>query len=273
MHDLTAAEAAAHKVLAGDPQFAPAMYLLAYVLQAKNEPKESLSWFTQAAKLHGPTGEDLRIVALDYVLLDDVPDALHWLERSVAMSPENGEAWYDLGRTRMMQGSYRAAEEAMRRALALEPKMVKAANNLGLIYEAEDRPADAEKSYRQAVDWDKSEAHPSEQPLLNLGALLTTEQRGAEAVELLKRAVALAPHDAKCHEALARALDQQRQWPLAAAEMEQAVALDAKNPRLRYQLGQIYRRARQPAKAAEQMELSRKLYGEKSSEPGKDAAR
>ena len=271
--DLPGAEAAARKVIALDPESAPATYLLAYVLQARNEPKESLTWFTRAAKLHPPTGEDLRIVALDYVLLNDVPDALHWLERSVALDSQNSDAWYDLARTHMTQGDYKAAEQSMERALALQPKMVKAENNLGLIYEAENRTADAERSYRLAVEWQKDDPHASEQPLLNLGALLTTEQKGAEAIPLLERATTLAPRDAKCHEALARALDQQGQWARAAVEMEKAVALDAKNPRLHFQLGQIYRRAGQPEKAAEQMRLSKQLYGSQSSEPGNDPGR
>lgn len=273
MQDLPAAEAAARKVIAMEPGSAPAMYLLAYVLQARNQPKESLTWFTQAAEAHPPTGEDLRIVALDYVLLNDEPDALHWLERSVAMDPQNSEAWYDLARTRMTQGDYRGAEQPIARALALQPKMAKAENNLGLIYEAENRPADAEKSYRLAMEWQRSDAHPSEQPLLNLGALLTTEQRGAEAIPLLEQATTIAPRDAKCHEALARALDQQGQSARAATEMEKAVALDAKNPRLHFQLGQIYRRAGQPEKATEQMRLSKQFYGSQSSEPSKDPGR
>ena len=273
VQDLAGAESSTRKVLAMEPANAPAMYLLAYVLQARNQPKESLEWFTRAAKVHPPTGEDLRIVALDYVLLNDVPDALHWLERSVAMDPKNSEAWYDLGRTRMTQGDYKAAEQPMMKALELQPKMVKAANNLGLIYEAQNRNADAEKSYRQAVEWQKEAPNASEQPLLNLGALLTTEQKSAEAVPLLERATELAPRDAKCHEALARALDQQKQWPRAAAEMEKAAALDAKNPRLHFQLGQIYRRAGEPVKAEEQMRLSKQLYGSQSSEPGNDPGR
>ena len=271
--DLEAAETAARKVIAMEPENAPAIYLLAYVLQARDQPKESLEWFTRGARVHPPTGEDLRIVARDYVLLNDLPDAVHWLERSVAMDPRNSEAWYDLGRTRMTQGDYKAAEQPMLKALALEPKMVKAANNLGLIYEAQNRNAEAEQSYRQAVEWQKDDPHASEQPLLNLGTLLTTEQKSAEAMPLLERATQLAPRDAKCHEALARALDQQKQWPHAAAEMEKAVSLDAKNPRLHFQLGQIYRRAGEPAKAEEQMRLSKQLYGSHSSEPGNDPTR
>ena len=58
-------------------------------------PRNSLVWFNRAAKLARPSGEDLRVVALDYILLNDTADALHWQARSTALDPGNAEAWYD----------------------------------------------------------------------------------------------------------------------------------------------------------------------------------
>ena len=175
-----AAEVDARQALALRPNSAEAMYFLARLLQLRNVPRDSLSWFTQAAKIEPPSAEDLRIVALDYVLLNDASDALHWLTRSVAMDPTNAEAWYDMGRAQMTQGNYVAAKEPMLKALQFQPRMVKAENNLGLIYEAQNLLTEAGQAYREAVRWQTGNPHPSEQPLLNYGTLLTSQQHATE---------------------------------------------------------------------------------------------
>lgn len=262
------AEQDVRKALKLDPNSPGAMYLLARVLEKRDLPRESLSLFTQAAQAAQPSGEDLRVVALDYILLNDTSDALHWLTRSVAMDPTNSEAWYDLGRAWMTQGNYTKALQPMLQALSLQPRMVKAENNLGLIYEAQNRTKDAVTAYENAVRWQAQDPHPSEQPLLNYGTLLSTERHAAEAVPFLEQAASIAPSNFKIHEELARALDQQGQLLRATTEMARAAELDPKNPRLHYQLGQMYRHAGNGTKAAEELALSAQLYGNRSSETG-----
>ena len=266
-HQIGQAEIILRDHLAANPSSTETMYLLGRVLQTENKPKESLEFFNEAAAIARPSGEDLRIVALDYVLLGDYVSSARWLNRSLEIDPENSETWYDLARTKMMQSDYSGALGPIEKALTLRPKMVKAENNLGLILEAQNRPVEAAEAYRLAVEWQKAEAHPSEQPLLNYGTLLIDQQRSAEAVPFLEQAVGIAPTNVKCHEQLARALDRQGNAKRAIEEMQAAILLDKSNPRLHFQLGQIYRRAGEPEKGREEMLLSQKLYGSKSSEP------
>jgi tetratricopeptide (TPR) repeat protein len=262
------AEEDVRKALELDPNSPGAMYFLAHLLEKRALPRDSLAWFTRAAQAAEPSGEDLRMVALDYILLNDTSDALHWLTRSVTMDPTNSEAWYDFGRAWMTQGNYTKALQPMLKALSLQPRMVKAENNLGLIYEAQNRTKDAATAYGNAVRWQAQDPHPSEQPLLNYGTLLSTQQHAAEAVPLLEQAASIAPSNFKIHEELARALDQQGQPLRATTEMALAVKLDPKNPRLHYQLGQMYRHAGNGLRAAEELALSARLYGDRSSESG-----
>ena len=264
-NDLPHADSALRRYLAAKPDSAEAMYLLGRTLQRENQPKDSLQWFTRAASLFAPGSEDLRIVGMDYVLLNDYPDAIHWLERSVERNARNSEAWYDLGRAWMMQGDYTAAEKALLRATSLHPRFVKAEDNLGVVYEAQNRPTLAAEAYKQAVAWQQGEPQPSEQPLLNYGTFLVTQQRTAEALPLLAKAVAIAPGNAKVHEQFAHALEQQGQIPEAQEQMRQAVAIEPGNAAFHYQLGQLYRRSGDAAKGKEEMQLSSKLYGTSSS--------
>jgi Flp pilus assembly protein TadD len=267
--DLSGAERALKTYLRQHERSAPALYLLGYVLQRENKPKESLAIFTSAAAIQAPQANDLRIVALDYVLIDDYPDAIHWLGLAVHLDPLNAEAWYDLGRSQMNQGNFVAAQQAFEHVLAISPRDVKALNNLGLSYEAQNRTSDALHAYADAIAAQQGVAHPSEQPLLNDGNLLISQNRSAEAVATLESAIRIAPSDPKCHEALARAYLQAEQLPQAQQQFEQAVALDPANPRLHFQLGHLYRRLGLAAKAKTELALSEKLYGTHSTPTAK----
>ena len=258
---LPQAEHVLQTYLARNPASAPAMYLLGYVLQRENHPADSLAWFTKAAAVTPPSPDDLKIVALDYVLLNDYKQAIHWLQRALQSAPSNPDLWYDLGRAQMSDGDYTSAEQAFHRVLALAPRSSKAENNLGLTYEAQNRTADALLAYRNAIAWQQSDPHPSEQPLLNYGTLLVSQNRGSEALPVLQQATRIAPTNQKCHEQLARALEQTGDLPHALPELKQAVDLDPRNARLHYQLGQLYRRTNQPDLARQELTLSAQLYG------------
>src|SRR5215469_10449274 len=75
-----------------------ALYMLGFVLNRENRPADSLAAYTQAAAITKPTADDLKIVGLDYVLLDDYSDAIKWLEKAVSFDSKNKDAWYYLGR-------------------------------------------------------------------------------------------------------------------------------------------------------------------------------
>ena len=258
------AETRATEYLGHAPTSAQAMFLLGHIEERRKQPRDSLQWFTRAAALATPHAGDLRIVALDYVLLNDYPDAIHWLERAVALDDHDVEVWYDLGRAKMTQGDMPGAETALRRALALKPHLIRAEDNLGVVLEAENRDLEALEAYRLAVAWQANDPHPSEQPPLNLGTLLIAKQRAAEALPLLEQAVSLAPSNVRAHEQLARALDAAGQLVAAMQQMNEAVRLDAGNARLHYQLGLMARRAGDLKLAREQLRLSSELYGQTS---------
>ena len=262
--DYPGAEAVLRNLVQGYPKSADGLYLLALVLERENQPKESLEVYTRAAAARVPGAEELREVALDYVLLDDYPDAVRWLERALSADPKNAEAWYDLGRARMQQGKFIEAAEALRRSLAVRPGDARALDNLGICLEAENRPDEALQAYQKAVKAAEASGHPAEQPFTDEGALLNTRNGFAEAVPLLVRATEIAPRASKGYEELARAYTGLGQTAAARQAMEQAVALDGRNSRLHYQLGRIYKAAGMPAEAQREFQLSAELYGHQS---------
>lgn len=261
---LPEAERALSTYLQSHPNsFAP-LEALGMVQQREDKPADSLKTFTRAAQLHTPSSADLNSVALDYVLLSDYPDAIHWLQKAVAFDADNGRAWYDLGRCYYTQSHFPDAQAAFERAAALMPSDVRVLENLGLTLDAENRPSEAERQYRKAVALARKNQTSDEWPYLNYGSFLLVQDRAAEAVPQLEAAVAANSKCAECHAMLGRALAATGKVAEGVHELEQAVTLAPNDPKAHYQLARLYRQAGDKAHAKEQFALSAKLYGSKS---------
>jgi Flp pilus assembly protein TadD len=266
LSNFSGAEPLLNQYSAARPQSPEALYLLAYVLQRENKPRESLAIYTRAAALVPPRPNDLKLVALDYVLLNDYPDAIIWLKRSLSGDPANAEAWYFLGRAYMQRGDFVEAEKDFRQSLAIVPHDPKALDNLGLSMAAQNRNEDAESAYKDAIAVQSAGHNPSEQPYLNLGTLLNDENHSTDALPLLVHATEIAPRSVRCQEELSRAYLAVGNLPEAILAMQRAVALDNSNPSLHFRLGQLYRKAGMTQKASAEIQLSSRLYGTHSTE-------
>jgi tetratricopeptide (TPR) repeat protein len=241
LQNFTKAEDALHRYVTSHPESSDALYLLGFVLHRQNHPAESLATYTRAAAVAPPTGDDLKIVGLDYALLDDYGDAIKWLERAVERDPRNEDAWYYLGRAYYTKARLSEARKAFQTLLSLDPHSSKAENNLGLILETEGQPIAAMEAYRTAIAWQEQSNHPSEQPYANLGNLLMEQGQTKEAIAPLERAVALAPNNAFCHMTLGVAYRQLGRLDAAQRELETATQLEPSNAKAHYQLGRLYK--------------------------------
>ncbi len=266
LSDFPAAESTLDQYIGAKPESAEALYLLGFVLQRENKPRDSLAIYTRAAALRPPQPNDLKLVALNYVLLNDYPDAVTWLKRSLDGDPANAEAWYFLGRAHMQGGDFVEAEKDFRHTLALAPGDPKALDNLGLSLGAQNRNEDAAQAYRNAIAGQSGGRTQSEQPFLNLGTLLNDENRSSDALPLLRRAAEIAPDNVHCLEEISRAYAATGHQPEAILSMQRAVTLDEANPSLHFRLGQLYRKAGMAEKATAEIQLSSRLYGTHSTE-------
>jgi tetratricopeptide (TPR) repeat protein len=262
---LAAVEAGIRHDLAIHPNSAPLLYNLGLVLRQENRPKESLEIYTQAAEFSKPNADQLRSVALDYVLLDDFDDAVHWLGIAASFDPQNTDVLYSLGRCFYSQSKYPEAKEMFLRVLQINPNHLKAEENLGLIYDYANQPNMAEAALRKAVTLAGNES-TDEWPFLDLGGFLLDNDRAADAVPFLRRASGISSTCAVCHEKLGRALVATGDANGGVKELEIAAQLDPKNPKTHFQLGLAYRAAGVLDKSRAEFALSQTLYGEHSHE-------
>jgi tetratricopeptide (TPR) repeat protein len=220
LQDFRGAEESLRHYISGHPDSADALFMLGFVLNRLNRPAESLKAYTQGAKFARPTGDDLKIVALDYVLVNDYADAIKWLEEAVKRDPKNEDAWYYLGRAYYTKARMGEARKAFETVLTINPRSVKAENNLGLILENEGKAAEALGAYRTAIAWQQESPNPSEQPYVNLGNLLMEQGQIKDAIPPLEKAVALAPNSAFCRMTLGMAYRQLGELERAQGELE-----------------------------------------------------
>jgi Flp pilus assembly protein TadD len=240
LQDFPAAERALRNYVLSHRDSSDALYMLGFVLNRQNRPAESLAFYTQAAAITPPASDDLKIVGLNYVLLDDYADAIKWLEKAVELDAKNKDAWYYLGRAYYTKSRLIEAHKVFLAVLDLDPRDARAENNLGLIFESSARPSEAIDAYRKAIAWQEASPHPSEQPYVNLGNLLLGQGRAEESVAPLEKSVALAPDNALCRLKLGMAYLRVGQLQGARRELEKATQLDPDNAVAHYQLGRLY---------------------------------
>lgn len=271
LENFPGAEKALRSYLAVHRESADAFYLLGFGLHRQNRPAESLAAYTRAAALTPPTSDDLKIVGLDYVLLDDYPDAIKWLEKAVEFDATNKDAWYYLGRAYYTKAVFPEARKAFQKVLELDPHDARAENNLGLILETEGQSSAALDAYRNAIAWQEQSGHLSEQPYVNLGSLLLEQGQTKEALDPLQKAAKLAPRNAYCHLKLGTYYRKVGMLEDAKSELENATQLDPDNAAIHYQLGRLYKEThaldRAQAEFARAAELQSRAAGSKSSPP------
>lgn len=216
--------------------------------------KASLTQYTEGAKYARPAAADLKIVALDYVLLGSYADASKWLTRSVEENPKDAETWYYLGRAKYNENRFEEALRAFEQCLELEPRNIKAQSNLGLSYAGLNRVGDAQAAFLRAIEWQAAASQKNAEAYIGLGDLLVQQNRASEAIPYLLQAVEIAPRESRAKEKLGSAYLNSDKLAEAQGQLESAIVLDPQNPSLHYLLGSVYRKQGQSEKAKAEFE-------------------
>ena len=186
----------------------------------------------------------------------DLDQALVTAEQGVEVAPNSHYSWWALGAVRIERGEYAAAEDALRKAIGLEPGEMGVHLAFGMALRMQGKPDEAITEFRkvikaghrmleareelaaalvQAHRWDEAvtqsrrvlEAKPSSADArLALGSALTGRGDTDEAIDEFHQALRLEPDYAEVHAALADALRRRGKLDEAAESARRAIQLD-----------------------------------------------
>jgi superkiller protein 3 len=151
---------------------------------------------------------------------------------------------------------YNTAAQSYSDYLAKKPDDATVHYDLGYVYSALNRPANAKSEYERAIALDPKMAAA----YLNLGVTLLGSNPGA-AVEPLEKAAELVPQDARTKWLLGTALEQNGKLPAAIEQYQAAKKLDDANFKIRLALGHALLLAGRPADAETEYHAALALHG------------
>lgn len=115
--------------------------------------------------------------------------AIELYRETVALRPDDSEAWYNLAATFQEVGDHGRAAAAVREAIRRDPSRPEAHNVLGIAYSSAGKPREALEQFQEAARLDPRNARAFN----NSGNILRAMQRDADAEAAYKRAVELDP--------------------------------------------------------------------------------
>ena len=111
-------------------------------------------------------------------------------------SPDSARRSYERGVALFREGNADGAIEALKKALAQNPKLAEAYHVLGLIYFQSKRdPDEAIQAYKQSLKW----SAPSAEILNDLADVYLAQGRGPEAEQVLRQVLDIAPGNEEAH--------------------------------------------------------------------------
>ena len=158
--------------------------------------------------------------AKDAIDKNDFSAALEPLQKYTAQRPDDPYTHFQLGYAYAGLKRWDEAKAEFSRAIALDPKMAQAHQNLGLVL-MDSNPGEAAEAFRRAADLQPAESRPR----FLAGFALEHAGKFGEAIEQYRAALGISPKDYEVHFALGRVLLRTDDAPGAEEHFREAVAV------------------------------------------------
>jgi cytochrome c-type biogenesis protein CcmH/NrfG len=158
------------------------------------------------------------------------------LIKAVELDPKDVEAWKFLGHARSSQKNYTGADEALSKAVELDPKEVEAWKFLGHVRNNQDNFTGAEEAYAKAV-----ELNPKDAAAWNLlGGVRNNQDNFAGAEEASLHMLDLEPNNSDAWRLLGCANCKRKNFTEAKKAFSHAIELNPKNSDALKRLGHVF---------------------------------
>jgi tetratricopeptide (TPR) repeat protein len=247
------ARAGLETYVAAHPQSWRGEYQLGYVYFRLHQIKQSLDMLCKSLVLNGQFVESHKILAYDLNILGRQDLALQELERALKLDANSAECHYEMGRILYERGYYASAVKHLEQAKVLDPDAVHTYHNLGLAYAAVRENGKAVENFEVGLKKNAALPKPSAWPLIDYATYFNLQGDYARARDLLLQAVGMDASWAQAFDELSKAQRELGQTGEAIDSLRRAIALDPQKAEYHYVLARLYRQANQPEKAEEQM--------------------
>lgn len=267
------------RVSAMDPKHAEARFQLGRILVAANRAPKAIGPLSAAARLQPEQArywqawaeavalggneeaerafvEALRTAPIDVRLRVELQDRFGALRKNTRPS----RAGVAPNVVKQIVGlidkrDFARAEALAKKTLAAHPKAAMVANLLAVAQENQGKIGDARASFLRAIKIDPRYA----EAYFNLGRLILRQERPAEAIDYLRKAVILCPGLVNALVGLGSAFNQTDQHKAALVLLERAVREDPKNFDANLELGNACIKTNRSEEAEERLETARLL--------------
>jgi len=239
--DYTAAEELLAAEASRDPKSQPILLVLANVLFRDGRHLNAIVVLKKADKIGALDERSRFLLALSCVAAGHLNWARPELERLAQGHPSNALYPYWLGRIEYRKTDITKAIAYARKAIELDPKFMKAYDQLGLYYESAADWDAAIGAFRDAVRLNAETPKKSPWPLLNFGVLMMRLDRLDEAEAQLRASLEIDDAFPPAHYRLGQVLEKKQRLTDAERELIRAATLDPTYPDPHYALARIYR--------------------------------
>lgn len=217
--------------------------------QRANQHQRALTWYNLIEKLDLDIVESLLDkIGLAYLRENDLNNALISYQRLIVVSPDNRDAWYQLGKIYARQGEFPKALEAWMNGIGLSGGKIGISNfyyQIGYHLHRSLKPpnlSEAWESYETALilnDFSgestlKAESH------YQLGSILVLEERWIEAAQEFERTLEITSTHYWTHISLANTYFELGKTQEAILLLEKAIELEPNKKQAYRNLGKIY---------------------------------
>ena len=261
-HDYLTAEKLLLAEIDRDSHSARAARLLAYAgtVYFRNQDYMNAAVAWKKSEAITPLDPALRFtLAMAFIRISRPDWARSVLESLAAHDRENALYPYWLGRLDYDAHEYKKAIKNFKQAVQLDPSMARAYDNLGLCYYFENQNDLAVASYEKAIELDRTSAHPSAWPYLNLAITQQFLNQLPDAEKNLHEAIRLDPQFAKAHFQLGTVFEDLLRPEDALAEFHEAARLDAHYPEPHMAMARILHKLGRESDAKKEVETYRQL--------------
>jgi len=268
IHNFAGEMAVIDRALKAHPDSSELYVMAGRVAYLEKHAKESAEAFEHADKIKPLAEADRLTLALDYEFSGRPALGHAEMLKLTKAAPKNAQYFYILGRMDRQSKNLEQAIADFKRAILLDPNLLRAYEELGQAQEELGQVDQARKTYETAAAVNRGLPKQWEWPPVDLGALLLKADEADKAEALFREAIRYNPRFSWAHYYLGRVLQQKGKDNDAAAEYREALVAQPTHRQAWLALGRTYTKLGNKEQADRALAMFKKLEEQENAKKG-----